>query len=268
MTGYRQGHMEKVCRGCGRVYYRQFRRNSGREGWCGGRCYMRTYRRSLREAANGQPAGAARAGRDQPSGPLVRCQDTLEGRETVTESEEIIGFNLDLVAERPLVAQTRFAEDGGIGVDWRGRCWAWLNGDEAPALVENPSAAGTVRRRPPWVWTDGQRHRQRLSIDAKRAGRFNPPGPPVFSGPSPSSPLTACRTGGLRFVLDGRPLWCIVGSAPPRKTLTLPCGSLAQGAQGVWRSRLHDPGRGRLPSRRPGSVSNRDALFSFRGGFC
>ena len=54
----------------------------------------------------------------------------------MTESEEIIGFNLDLVAERPLVAQTRFAEDGGIGVDWRGRCWAWLNGDEAPALAE------------------------------------------------------------------------------------------------------------------------------------
>ena len=136
MTRYRQGHMEKVCRGCGRVYYRQFRRNSGREGWCGGRCYMRTYRRSLGEAANGQPVGAARAGRDEPSGPLVRCQDTLEGRETVTESEEIIGFNLDLVAERPLVAQTRLAEDGGIGVDWRGRCWAWLNGDEAPALAE------------------------------------------------------------------------------------------------------------------------------------
>ena len=136
MTGYRQGHVEKVCRGCGRVYYRQFRRNSGREGWCGGRCYMRAYRRSLRESAKGQPAGAARAGRDELSGPLVRCQDTLEGRETMTESEEIIGFNLDLVAERPLVAQTRFAEDGGIGVDWRGRCWAWLNGDEAPALVE------------------------------------------------------------------------------------------------------------------------------------
>ncbi len=54
----------------------------------------------------------------------------------MTESEEIIGFNLDLVAERPLVAQTRFAEDGGIGVDWRGRCWAWLNGDEAQALAE------------------------------------------------------------------------------------------------------------------------------------
>ena len=136
MTRYRQGHMEKVCRGCGRVYYRQFRRNSGREGWCGGRCYMRTYRRSLGEAANGQPAGAARAGRDEPSGPLVCHQDTLEGRETVTESGEIIGFNLDLVAERPLVAQTRFAEDGSIGVDWRGRCWAWLNGDEAPALAE------------------------------------------------------------------------------------------------------------------------------------
>ena len=101
MTRYRQGHMEKVCRGCGRVYYRQFRRNSGREGWCGGRCYMRTYRRSLGEAANGQPAGAARAGRFIPPGPLVCHQDTLEGRETVTESEEIIGFNLDLVAERP-----------------------------------------------------------------------------------------------------------------------------------------------------------------------
>ena len=128
--------MEKVCRGCGRVYYRQFRRNSGREGWCGGRCYMRTYRRSLGEAAKWQPAGAARAGRDEPPGPLVCHQDTLEGRETVTESGDIIGFNLDLVAERPLVAQTRFAEDGSIGVDWRGRCWAWLNGDEAPALAE------------------------------------------------------------------------------------------------------------------------------------
>ena len=77
MTGYRQGHMEKVCRGCGRVYYRQFRRNSGREGWCGGRCYMRAYRRSLGESAKGQPAGAARAGRDENRPALLFVAKTL-----------------------------------------------------------------------------------------------------------------------------------------------------------------------------------------------
>ena len=51
-------------------------------------------------------------------------------------NEGMIGFDVDLVAERPLVAETRFEEEGGIGVDWRGSCWAWLKDDAAPVLME------------------------------------------------------------------------------------------------------------------------------------
>ena len=299
----------------------------------------------------------------------------------MTESGEIIGFNLDLVAERPLVAQTRFAEDGGIGVDWRGRCWAWLNGDEAPALAEvvvndaetarllfpgqvrrvramvravetaagrvaglevltdlgweprtEPCAAarglheggkvrilgGTVqqglsgkvgtllRYTSATVEVDGRRYgvgvrglepvsgengpervrrdgggRRGSGLTANATGNgcpstqrgpggSNPPGPPVFSGPFPSSPLTACRTGGLRFRLGGEAhlVYRYVCTTPEDANAALrQPRALAQGAQRVWRSRLYHPGRGRLPSQRPRSVSNRDALFSFRGGF-
>ena len=43
---------------------------------------------------------------------------------------------LEVVADRALVAQTRFGEDGRVGVEWVGRCWAWLTAGEAPSLVD------------------------------------------------------------------------------------------------------------------------------------
>ena len=64
----------------------------------------------------------------------------------MTESEEIIGFNLDVVAECPLVPQTRFNEDGRVGVEWVGRCWVWLTDGEVPALMEVLVRNGEVAR--------------------------------------------------------------------------------------------------------------------------
>ena len=70
----------------------------------------------------------------------------------MTDNEEITGFNLDVVAEHSLVLQTRFYEDGRVGVEWVGRCWAWLNGGEAPALMDVVVRNGEVAR----LLTSGQ----------------------------------------------------------------------------------------------------------------
>ena len=53
--------------------------------------------------------------------------------------------------------------------------------------------------------------------------------PALLSFPAPSPPRRSppAAPGVSAFVLEGSPIWCIVMSAPPRKTLTLPCGSLA-----------------------------------------
>ena len=45
-------------------------------------------------------------------------------------------LDIEVVADRPLVPQTRFGEDNSVKVEWRGRCWAWLTEGEAPALME------------------------------------------------------------------------------------------------------------------------------------
>lgn len=42
------------------------------------------------------------------------------------ENEEFGELDIDLVAERPIIPVTRFEEDGSVGVEWVGRCWAWL----------------------------------------------------------------------------------------------------------------------------------------------
>ena len=54
--------------------------------------------------------------------------------EEITESN--IDLDIDVVAERPLVPVTRFEDDGRAGVEWLGRCWAWLREGEAPPLVD------------------------------------------------------------------------------------------------------------------------------------
>ncbi len=58
----------------------------------------------------------------------VSCNDKEEA-----DSGESI---LEVVAERAPVAQTRFGEDGRVGVEWVGRCWVWLTEGEAPSLME------------------------------------------------------------------------------------------------------------------------------------
>ena len=57
-------YRKKVCRECGRVYYRRFRCNAGTEGWCGLSCYGRDYRR--RAATRCGAAGRRPAQGDQP----------------------------------------------------------------------------------------------------------------------------------------------------------------------------------------------------------
>ena len=125
MTKYR----EKTCMECGRVYRRQFRRNTGTMGWCRPSCYFRDYRRRRRAAEAG--AAGARAGSPQKD---YSQGATMAEKEMNGEIEETVEMCLDVVADRPLVPHTRFEEDNGVGVEWRGRCWAWPTDGEAPVL--------------------------------------------------------------------------------------------------------------------------------------
>ncbi|MYE41890.1 MAG: hypothetical protein F4X27_16950 [Chloroflexi bacterium] len=52
----------------------------------------------------------------------------------MAENEEIAELDIDLVAERPIIPVTRFEDDGSVGVEWVGRCWAWLGEDGPPEL--------------------------------------------------------------------------------------------------------------------------------------
>ena len=116
MTRYRK----KACRECGRVYYRLFRRGAGEAGWCRPGCYLKDYWRRRRVAE-----GRA----DSP-------RESSSQEETMGENGEIMVLDIDIVADRPLVPQTRFEEDSSVRVEWRGRCWAWLTEGEAPALMD------------------------------------------------------------------------------------------------------------------------------------
>ena len=68
------------------------------------------------------------SGEDAAGGKRV-SDDEEEG----DDSGELL---LEVVADRALVAQTRFGEDGRVGVEWVGRCWVWLTVGEAPSLME------------------------------------------------------------------------------------------------------------------------------------
>ena len=76
------------------------------------------------------PAEALRgeSGEDAEGGKRV-SDDDEEG----DDSRELL---LEVVADRALVAQTRFGEDDRVGVEWVGRCWVWLTEGEAPSLME------------------------------------------------------------------------------------------------------------------------------------
>ena len=62
----------------------------------------------------------------------------------MAENGETMVLDIDVVADRPLIPQTRFEEDNSVVVEWRGRCWAWLTGGEAPALMEVAVMDGEV----------------------------------------------------------------------------------------------------------------------------
>ena len=53
---------------------------------------------------------------------------------------------LEVVADRALVAQTRFGEGGRVGVEWVGPCWVWPTAGEAPSLMEVVVGEAAVAR--------------------------------------------------------------------------------------------------------------------------
>ena len=76
------------------------------------------------------PAEALRgdSGEDVAGGKRVSDDDE--------EGDDSGDLLIEVVAARALVAQTRFGEDGRVGVEWVGRCWVWLTEGEAPSLVD------------------------------------------------------------------------------------------------------------------------------------
>ena len=69
---------------------------------------------------------------------------TMAETEEIEKIEKKEALDLDVVAELPLVARTTFDSDNRVGVEWRGRCWAWLTAGEAPALMEVVVSDGEV----------------------------------------------------------------------------------------------------------------------------
>ena len=124
MTKYRK----KVCRECGRIYYRLYRRGAGKMGWCRPGCYLKDYWRRRRAAE----------GRSDSSG------ESSSQEEMMAENGETMVLDIDVVADRPLIPQTRFEGDNSVVVEWRGRCWAWPTGGEDPALMDVAVRDGEV----------------------------------------------------------------------------------------------------------------------------
>ena len=75
----------------------------------------------------------------------------------MVENEEIAELDIDVVAERPIIPVTRFEDDGSVGVEWVGRCWAWLEEDGPPELRDVVVNDGEVVK----VLTPGQVRRVR-----------------------------------------------------------------------------------------------------------
>ena len=153
MTSYRK----KVCRGCGRVYQRRYRRNTGTMGWCGPTCYLKDYRRRMR-TAEGQvvtdPSDALDDGTcEDPQvvethGNSFQTSSLYEATMPETAEVEEIEWkeelDVDVVPERPLVATMTFGSDNRVGVEWQGRCWAWLTEGEAPVFMEVVVSGGEL----------------------------------------------------------------------------------------------------------------------------
>ena len=139
-------YRKKVCRGCGRVYLRQYMGTSGTLGWCGPICYRKSYFRRRRGKAAGEPPdpfddGAIQEPRVLEALALVLREaspqeGTAAGNVEAEETEEAGVMAIEVVADRDLVARTRLGEDDQVEVEWVGRCWARLTAGEAPSLMD------------------------------------------------------------------------------------------------------------------------------------
>ena len=136
-------HRKKVCRVCGRIYVRRHVRKAGVLGWCQPYCYLEDYKRRREGMAPGEPP-------EPVDDSAIREPQVLEALAEVlreaspqegtiageVEAEETGAMEIEVVADRALVARTRLGEDDRVGVEWVGRCWAWLTEGEPPSLVD------------------------------------------------------------------------------------------------------------------------------------
>ena len=136
------GHRKKVCRECGRVYVRRHVRTNPTLGWCGPSCYRKSYFRRREGIAPGETPKPV-------DDDAIRDPRVLEAlarvlREASPQEEPVAGeveveetgaMDIEVVADRALVAQTRLGEDNRVEVEWVGRCWTWLTEGKAPSLV-------------------------------------------------------------------------------------------------------------------------------------
>ena len=74
-------------------------------------------------------------------------EGTIAGEAEAEETEELGAMDVEVVADRALVAQTRLGEGDRTQVEWVGRCWAWLIESEAPLLKDVVAARGASGRR-------------------------------------------------------------------------------------------------------------------------
>ncbi len=139
-------YRKKVCRGCGRIYQRRYVRTSGVLGWCGPSCYLKSYHRRRKGKAADEPPvpfddGAIREPRVLEALAHVlreasQEEGTVAGEAAAQETEYTGAMNIEVVADRALVAHTRLGGDGRVEVEWVGRCWAWLTEGDVPSLMD------------------------------------------------------------------------------------------------------------------------------------
>ena len=137
------GRRKKVCRECGRVYRRRYVRTNPTLGWCDPNCYMKSYRRRRQGKVAGEPPDPVDDSAIQEPRVLEALAEVLREESPqegtiageAEETEELGAMDVEVVADRALVAQTRLEGDR-TQVEWVGRCWAWLTEGEAPSLTD------------------------------------------------------------------------------------------------------------------------------------